>query len=423
MSMRVAFYGNTANNFFAVARAIRRASDIDAHLFIDSDAAWGQLPEREDPALARGYPDWIHKGPYHSMLSRFWPGKSPIVKELETFDVIMVSGGGVRLAPFVERPFIFYVTGWDLTVAPFPVRFLTRSPGVVKKLGALLGGFWQRRGIKAVAQLWSQPFSPFATAAERLRVEPSRIVPRYFPIMIDTDVYRPDPAARESRDPQIRQLVDNHDFIVFHPTRMMLNESPEYMETGQWKGNDRLFEGFAKFVAANPTARPVLALIEHAPSPDMVKAKALVRRLGIEKHVVWLKGPHAHGFDRVALVAFYAAADVVVDEFGIGWFGSIVVEGLSTGKPVLCHVDAEVMKQLYPWHPILSPRTPDEIAACLGDLWRDPEARRKLGERGREWAVEFHSIGKVGAKYVREVAGLAESMHSSPSHAAVGRPA
>ena len=418
--MRVAFYGNTANNFFAVARAIRRASDIDAHLFIDSDAAWGQLPEREDPELQHGYPDWIHKGPYHSMLSRFWPGRSALVKELESFDVVMVSGGGVRLAPFVDRPFIFYVTGWDLTVAPFPLRFLTRNPGVVRKLGALLGGFWQRRGIKAVDQLWSQPFSPFATAAKRLAVEPARIQARYFPIMIDTDVYRPDPAARESPDPLIRRLVDDFDFIVFHPTRMMLNQSPEYMETGQWKGNDRLFEGFAKFIADNPGARPVLALIEHAPSPDMDQAKALVRRLGIEKNVVWMKGPHAHGFDRIALLPFYAAADVVVDEFGIGWFGSIVVEGLSTGKPVLCYVDADVMKQLYPWNPILSPRTPAEIATTLAELWRDPSARRALGDRGRAWAVEFHSIANVGAKYVREVAELAASV---PARAPEQQPA
>lgn len=408
--MRVAFYGNTANNFFAVARAIRRASDIDAHLFIDDDAAWGQLPEREDPQLAAGYPDWIHKGPYHSMASRFWPGKSALVDELASFDVVMVSGGGVRLAPFVPKPFIFYVTGWDLTVAPFPVRFLTRNPGVAKKVGALLGGFWQRRGIKAVDQLWSQPFSPFKGAAERLRVEPQRIVPRYFPIMIDTDVYRPDADARHSSDPLIRRLVDEFDFIVFHPTRMMLNEAPEYKETGQWKGNDKLFEGFAKFLAANPAANPVLALIEHAPSPDMVKAKALVRSLGIESNVVWLKGPHAHGFDRIALLPFYAVADVVVDEFGIGWFGSIVVEGLSTGKPVLCYVAADVMDQLYPWNPILSPSTPAEIAACLEKLWKDPGERAALGARGREWAVEFHSIEQVGAKYVREVTALAQAV-------------
>ena len=105
--MRIAFYGNTCNNFFAIARAVRRASAIDAHLFIDSDADWMQFPESENPELRDNYPSWIHKGPYHSMASRFWPGRSPLVRELEKFDVVMVSGGGVRLAPFVSTQFIF----------------------------------------------------------------------------------------------------------------------------------------------------------------------------------------------------------------------------------------------------------------------------------------------------------------------------
>ncbi len=54
--MKVALYGNTANTFFALARAIRRSSDIDVHLFVDSNADIFQRPESEDKALKRGYP-------------------------------------------------------------------------------------------------------------------------------------------------------------------------------------------------------------------------------------------------------------------------------------------------------------------------------------------------------------------------------
>ena len=151
-------------------------------------------------------------------------------------------------------------------------------------------------------------------------------------------------------------------------------------------------------------------LIDHSYSPDLQLAKELIHRLGIEKHVVWLKGPHDRGFDRTAIIPFYAAADVVADEFGIGWFGSVVVEGLAMGKPVLCHVDEDVMKQLYPWHPILSPRTPDEIASTLGELYRDPEARLRRGERGRAWAVEFHSLEQAAARYVRQIEEVAKTI-------------
>jgi glycosyltransferase involved in cell wall biosynthesis len=409
--VKVALYGNTCNNFLAVASALRPAG-IDAHLFIDSNAEFNQLPESEKPELRRGYPEWIHKGPYHSMTARLWPGASPLVRELANFDVVIVSGGGVRLAPFVDRPFVFYVTGWDLTVAPFPIRFFNRSPGIAAKAAALLGGFWQRRGIAAVNQVWTQPFSPFRIAAERLGIDQSRIVPRYFPIMLDTDLFRADPGACHLNDANIRRLVDHHGFIVFHPSRLMLDRAPRFDETGQWKGNDALIEGFARFVRAAPDARAALALIDRGSSRAVQQVRSLITRLGIEDNVVWLQCPHTYGFDRAELLPLYSVADVVADEFGIGWFGSVVIEGLSMEKPVLCHVDEAVMTQLYPWHPILDVRTPDQIAASLIDLWRDPDKRHRTGERGRQWAVEFHSIDRASARYVHQMQEAAELMHA-----------
>jgi glycosyltransferase involved in cell wall biosynthesis len=221
--------------------------------------------------------------------------------------------------------------------------------------------------------------------------------------MIDAELFRPDPAARESSDPMIRNLVDNHGFILFHPSRIMTNTAPRFVETGQWKGNDKLIRGFAQFAAQNADARPALVLIDRGISPDGEAAKRLVIDLGIERQVIWLRGPHPHGFDRVELLPLYSIADVVADEFGVGWFGSVVVEGLSMEKPVLCYLDESVMKQLYPWHPILAPGSADEIAACLTTLWRRPEERQRLGQRGREWVVEFHSTQRAGSQYVKQV--------------------
>lgn len=401
--MKIAMYGNTVNNFFAVARALRAASDIEAHLYLDHDAPLNQRPESEAPELRSSYPDWIHVGPYRTLASRLWPRHSRLVRELEQYDVVMVSGYGVQLAPYVDRPFIFYATGWDLTVAPFPLRFLSRPKGVVQHISALVNGIWQRRGIAAVWQIWSQPFAPFETALRRLGVPEGRIAPGYFPIMIDTDLFRNDESAKFSDDPNVRSL-GGHDFIVFHPSRMMTNEAQPYVDAGQWKGNDRLLEGFARFVAASPDARPVLALIDR--TSDRKIAQPLIDELGIQRYVVWLTPDSPDGFARNQLLPFYSVSDVVVDEFGVGWFGSIVVEGLSMCKPVLCYLDAAAMNTLYPWHPILTPRTPDEIAACLGDLYRRPAERKRLGELGRQWAQEFHSLDGAARRYVAQLKGL-----------------
>ena len=54
-------------------------------------------------------------------------------------------------------------------------------------------------------------------------------------------------------------------------------------------------------------------------------------------------------------------------------------------------------------------KTPDEIATCLGELYRDPVRRRELGARGRKWAVEFHSIENAAARYVRQIKEVADA--------------
>lgn len=404
--MKIALYGNTCNNFFAVARALRATSEIDAHLYIDDNADWNQLPESDDPTLREGYPAWIHRGRYRTSAGRLWPILSPLVAKLRTYDFVIVSGHGVQLAPFVRRPFIFYTTGWDLTVAPFPLRFLSRSRGLMQHASAMLNGIWQRRGIAAVSEIWSQPFAPFESALRRLGVPAEKVVPGYFPIMLDTELFRCDPKAATLPDENVRRLVDHYDFIVFHPSRMMMNEARPYVEAGQWKGNDRLIEGFARFVAANPQARPALALIDRSESQDRAAALRLIAKLGIESHVVWLTPPHDYGFDRAELLPLYSISDVVADEFGTGWFGSIVVEGLSMSKPVLCYLDQRVMTTLYPWHPILAPRAPDDIATCLTELYRDPDGRKRRGELGRKWAEEFHSIDRAATRYAAQLKDL-----------------
>lgn len=404
--MRIALYGNTCNNFYAAARALRESSDIDAHLYIDEGAEWMQLPESDEPALRGAYPPWIHRGPYRTPASRLWPAASPLARELRGYDLVLVSGHGVQLAPFVRRPFIFYATGWDLTVAPFPLRFLGRSKRPLDVLSALLNGLWQRQGIRTVSQVWSQPFAPFQTALRRLRVPGDKVSPRYFPIMLNTELFHDDPTASASSDPQIRRLVDGHDFIVFHPSRIMMDRGATYVDAGQWKGNDRLFEGFARFAKAIPGSRPVLALIDRELYTDRSGARRVIERLGISDKVAWLQAPHEYGFDRVQLLPFYSVADVVADEFATGWFGGVVIEGLAMSKPVLCYLDEAVMRTLYPWHPVLTPRSPEEITACLTALYRDRDERSRRGALGRKWVEEFHSLHGAAARYAMQLRSL-----------------
>src|SRR5687767_14860898 len=121
--LRVAFLGNIANAHFRLARLLRERSAVDAHVFISDsdDAAW--RPEVDDASLADDYPDWIHSGDWVTARSLVAPASAPITRALATFDLVVASGVGPVFAQHAGRPWIFYATGADLTVKPFPATF------------------------------------------------------------------------------------------------------------------------------------------------------------------------------------------------------------------------------------------------------------------------------------------------------------
>ncbi|MBT9585627.1 hypothetical protein IV102_19960 [bacterium] len=408
--IRIAFYGNLCNNLFQICCGLRNFSSVDAHLFIDGGLGdLQQMPENDDHQLKRGYPHWIHPIPSTDPVKLLLaPWRAPLLKHLDNFDALVVSGYGPMLAQFTRIPSFFLTAGGDLTQWPFPFRYPRLYPAWRHRLGQVFRGLWQRRGIRHCEEVWTQPFGPFQNALEHLSIAREKISLQYFPLMLDTQKFSLLPL--ENLSGQARWLRLAHDFVIFHPSRLMILDDKERQHTGDWKANDRLIRGFAKFRRQTPHLRSVLALIHRPASRDMQIARELIRQLQIEDGVVWLRPTRSFGFSREELVELYSASDVVADDFGAGWFGSIVVEALSIGRPVVTYVDEQVMSQLYPYHPLVNARLPDEIAAALVHLSQQPHLRQELGLKGRQWVEEFHSYDGAGKIYSRRFDELAHRL-------------
>lgn len=411
MTMRVALYGNVANLLFQTARALREVAGIDAHLFLDERDGPTTRPESDDASLAAAYPDWIHLGRYVTPRSLAMPWSSELTRELREFDMLLVSGFGPVYAQFSGRPWCFYTSGGDLTVTPFPLRFWTRNPSLKTRLGLFAIAPWQRRGIRRATEIWTQRFLPFRTALDRLGIPEHTVADVYLPLVFDTTPFtRSDVGPLR---PEVEELRARTDFLVFHPSRLMIRDEPRLKETGQWKANDRLIRGFADFAAARPDLRPLLAMPDRTESPDVAIAKRLIADLGVEESICWLHPPDTRGFRRSELKQLYSVADVVPDNFGIGWFGSVVLEGLSMEVPVLSYVDESIVLQMYPWHPVVVAREPAEISAALARLADDPVERRRLGAQGRRWVQEFHSHEALAARFAAEAERVLRSSGGS----------
>lgn len=401
--MRIAFFGNTCNNLYQIAKALRHSSDHDAHLFLDVRSDPQQLPESDDPELTLGYPDWIHRGDYAGIKTLIAPWVSPLIRELEDFELIILSGYGPMLGQFVSRPKMFLVTGGDLTVWPFPLKYQSFYNTWPKKIGQVIRSVWQRRGILKCDEIWTQPFAPFVQALKALNVEPKRISSRYFPLILDSEKFRYIPEARQSSMPAIREIQERFDFTVFSPSRLMMNSGELMRDTGNWKANEILFAGFANFLARSEAKRAGIVLVDRPASQDSRVGKRWIADLGLQDHVLWIKPPREFGFSRDELVPIYSVCDVVADDFGVGWFGCVVLEGLAINKPVVSYVDPAAMRQLYDWHPILSHRSPEAVGECLYQLWKSPELRARHGAQGRRWIEQFHSFTGASQVYVQRI--------------------
>lgn len=408
--MKIAFFGNICNNLYQIAKALRAHSGFETHLYLENINDPQQLPESDDPQLRNNYPDWIHKGSYLTPAQLVAPWRSSLVKQFSSHDLIVVSSLGPIFAQFAKKPTAFLCSGGDVTIQPFPLEFRFRYTTAREIITAFIIGFWQRRGIRTSSRIWSQPFFPFINALEKLGIPQSNVSESYFPVLVDTQKFKVIENTGDNLDPIVKYLVNNFDFILFHPSRIMINPSSLLKATGQWKQNDLLFRGFARFLQNHPHNRAVLIMPERSESPDIPLAKQIIRDLEIEKNVVWLKPPRPFGYTRDELIPLYSICDAVADEFGIGWFGSVVLEGLAMEKPVLSYVDKQVMSKLYPWHPILSDNSVEGVAELLSRLYANVDYRRDKGLMGRKWVEEFHSETNAAQIYVKNMLQLVNSL-------------
>jgi hypothetical protein len=102
--------------------------------------------------------------------------------------------------------------------------------------------------------------------------------------------------------------------------------------------------------------------------------------------------------------------DVVGDMLTLGWFGANIREAMMLGKPAVCYLRPSWIEQVRehaPGYveelPVVN-ATPETVHDIVAELLDDPAKRRELGERGREFALKWHSA-QAGARRFDEIYG------------------
>ena len=157
----------------------------------------------------------------------------------------------------------------------------------------------------------------------------------------------------------------------------------------------------ARWVPAPPHPTPAAGAplrILHAPTDREIKGTAhllaAIERLKGAGYPVELQV--LEGIPAAEVPAFVATADIVVDQLLIGAYGTFSVEGMATGRPVVCRIRDDLRGHYPADLPVVS-ADPATIYPVLERLVQDAPARAALGSAGIAYARAVHEMHRVAA--------------------------
>lgn len=172
--------------------------------------------------------------------------------------------------------------------------------------------------------------------------------------------------------------------------------SPQVIDLKYWNTQIRSLSSKKKIIR-----------ILHAPSLRITKGTQIIvdtvdkiKRKGYQIELVLVENI---SYDRTKEV--YETCDIGIDQLLIGWYGKFSVEIMALSKPVICYIDPEYRKY-NPDLPIVT-ADKDTLEQVLEGLINDGIARKRIGERSREYVAKYHDVEKI-VDQLFEIYGLTE---------------
>jgi len=147
-----------------------------------------------------------------------------------------------------------------------------------------------------------------------------------------------------------------------------------------------------KFVGQLRKKTPVIV---HAPSHQGIKGtEEIVNALNsLKQKGISFEYKQVEGMCNEDARKLYESADIIIDQLKMGWFGTLTVEAMALGKPVICYLREDLLQSPDEF-PIVN-ATPQNIEPILENLIIDSDLRNRIAYRGREFAEEHHCCVKA----------------------------
>jgi len=366
------FVGNLANNMAMRAGPLRSMGlriDVHGHPqdeYIMSHPGWlsTELEINGGSMSARDVPlpeaDWFYQDPIDGDVLRWgeYVAYLPTLRRLQSYDALFAAQCPY-LAYLANKPYLAAQTGGDLWFdASRDDNFGQLQRTSYAKAGAILAT------------------NPWAYAHARRFGMPHVV---YAPLLIDAEQYSPG-QADELRN-QWRESIGGN-FYVLMTAR----------SDSMWKGSDIALDGYTNFARRCDSAR--LLLIGWG--DDAGAMREHLERKGLGGRFLFL--PIA---GKKRLVDYLRAADCVIDQFKIGYYGATALEAMACGKPVVMKVLKHQYDALCPTGapPVENADKAMQISDCLLRLATDADYYSAKCQKVRRWILDNHSVEVWGNTY------------------------
>ena len=381
MNFKVALIGNLAGGAYMMFRPIR-GKGVNSHLFLARSESGISRPEWENRQFLSQNLDFLHeygRKQYPSVgsimkLFQFFQNQLAFLStcfELIQFDLIQSFTGSLFLSPFWilifgvfrKKPYIACATGSDI-----------REVALQRGLRGQLMRYFFRRAAKTL--LLNLDMVEIKTKLGLNNAE-------FFPFMIDTQKFRPRFVRRE--------YAPKRKILFFMPSHLDWGVTDNVPGRSSTKGNDRFICAFARYVKENDNAH--LVILDRGPDREI--AKQLISQLGISSCVTFLPE-----MQKEELVKHFRMADVIVDQFDVGAFGTTGLEAMACAKPVMIYIKNHCADQCYSERPpVLNAQSEKEIYQQIS-LLHDKNYREQIGRKARSWIIKYHDADRVADRLI-----------------------
>jgi glycosyltransferase involved in cell wall biosynthesis len=341
--------GNLNNYAYNNVKYLRRRG-FDADVLIRRNSQLGTNPITEDPEIADNAPEWIV---YWDR--KYLGSKLNLFNIARRYDFLHTYAGSTIYAPFIFKPYVAHSTGTDLRELVFDHNFT---------------GLGLKHGYnKAKTLLFSLPEQ--VESIEKLGIKNWHFIPQG----VDIDKYTPRTKKADGK------------FRIFILSKW----------TWRFKGTDKFIRAFAKVLKKKGKEADNVELVCVDFGADAERTKRLVKKLGIDDNVVFVKR-----MTRNELIEFYSKVDLVVDQFVVGSYGLGTVEAMACAKPIMMYINEKYFYRFYPKpHPLINAFTIEDIYKQLMDVVGDTKKCKKIGEKSREWVMKNHHWKKIADNMIK----------------------